>query len=185
METDVLIAYATKHGSTREVAETVAAELKELSLAVELGELRKVRGLNGYRSVVIGAPLYMGRWHKDARRFLKRHHKALAAMPVAVFALGPLKLTEEDVAGSRAQLDRALALVPELRPATVEVFGGVIDPANLRFPFNRMPAGDARDWDAIRAWARSLPGELGGAMEIRPTPGALQTKPGSAAGRGA
>ncbi len=160
MATDFLVAYATKHGSTGEVAETVAEELKGLGLEVELRELRKVRNLDGYRAVVIGAPLYMGRWQKDARKFLKRHGKELAGHPVAVFALGPLKLTEEDVAGSRKQLDRALALAPDLRPATVEVFGGAIDPAKLRFPFSKMEAGDARDWDAIRAWARSLPGEL-------------------------
>ena len=167
MAIDVLVAYATKHGSTEEVAEAVTEELQGLGLEVELAKLRKVRDLDGYRSVVIGAPLYTGRWHKDARKFVKRHGKALEELPVAVFALGPLKLAEEDVAGSRKQLDRALALAPELRPATVEVFGGVIDPAKLRFPFNRMEAGDARDWDAIRAWARSLPGELGGALGQR------------------
>ncbi|HVN62719.1 MAG TPA: flavodoxin domain-containing protein [Gaiellaceae bacterium] len=160
MTTDFLVAYATKHGTTQEVAETVTEELKALGLEVELRRLRKVRDLDGYRAVVIGAPLYAGRWQKDARRFLKRHGKALAEHPVAVFALGPLKLTEEDIAGSRKQLDRALALAPELRPATVEVFGGAIDPTKLRFPFSRMEAADARDWDAIRAWARSLPGEL-------------------------
>ena len=167
MAIDVLVAYATKHGSTEEVAEAVTEELQGLGLEVELAKLRKVRNLDGYRSVVIGAPLYTGRWHKDARKFVKRHGKALEALPVAVFALGPLELAEEDVAASRRQLDRALALVPELRPATVEVFGGVIDPAKLRFPFNRMEAGDARDWEAIRAWARSLPGELGGALGQR------------------
>jgi len=167
MAIDVLVAYATKHGSTREVAEAVTEELQGLGLEVELRGLGDVRDLGEYRSVVIGAPLYTGRWHGDARRFLKRHRRALAERRVAVFALGPLKLTEEDLAGSRKQLDRALALVPELRPATVEIFGGVIDPAKLRFPFNKMPAGDARDWDAIRAWARSLPGELGGALGQR------------------
>jgi len=160
MATDLLVAYATKHGSTGEVAEAIAEELKGLGLEVELRELRKVRSLDGYGAVVIGAPLYMGRWQKDARKFVKRHGKELEELPVAVFALGPLKLTEEDVASSREQLDHALALAPELRPATVEVFGGAVDPTKLRFPFSKMEAGDARDWDAILAWARSLPGEL-------------------------
>ncbi len=167
MAIDILVAYATKQGSTEEVAEAVTAELRNLFLEVELAELRAVRSLDGYRAVVIGAPLYMGRWHPDARKFLKRHAKALEELPVAVFALGPLKNTEEQVAGSRKQLDRALARTPELRPATVEVFVGAVDPAKLRFPFNRMPKEDGRDWDAIRAWARSLPGELGGALGQR------------------
>ena len=161
MATDVLVAYATKYGSTEEVAKTVAEELEGLGFEVELRELAAVKELDGCRAVVIGAALYMGRWHRHARSFLKRQRAALAELPVAVFALGPLKNTEEQLAGSRKQLDRALAKAPDLHPATVEVFGGVIDPAKLRFPFNRMPEGDARDWDAIRAWSRSLPAELG------------------------
>ncbi len=153
MATDVLVAYATKHGSTREVAETVAEELH-----AELCELGDANCLDGYRAVVIGAPLYMGRWHRDAHRFLKRHG---AELPFAVFALGPLHDTEEEIRASRKQLDKALARYPELRPVSVAVFGGVVDPATLRFPFNHMPAGDARNWDAIRAWARGLGGALG------------------------
>jgi menaquinone-dependent protoporphyrinogen oxidase len=161
MATDILVAFATKHGSTQEVAEAVVEELNSQGLEVELRTLDEVKDLDGYGSVVLGAPLYMGRWHQDARRFLKRRRGELAELPVAVFALGPLKNTEAEIRGAREQLDKALHAVPELRPATVAVFGGVIDPAKLSFPFNHMPAGDARDWDAIRAWARSLPAELG------------------------
>jgi menaquinone-dependent protoporphyrinogen oxidase len=167
MATDVLVAFATKHGSTQEVAEAVVEELQEQGLEVELRALDEVRDLEGYRSVVLGAPLYMGRWHQDARRFLKRHRRVLEELPFAVFALGPLKNTEAEIRSSLEQLDKALAAVPELRPATVKVFGGVVDPTQLRFPFNHMPSGDARDWDAIRAWARSLPSELGGADRER------------------
>jgi hypothetical protein len=46
--------------------------------------------------------------------------------------------------------------VPEVHPAAVAIFGGVVDPKRLRFPFNRMPASDARDWASIRAWAGSV-----------------------------
>jgi len=153
MASDVLVAYATKHGSTREVAEVVAEELH-----AELRELGEVDDLDGYRVVVIGAPLYMGRWHSDARRFLKRHG---AELPFAVFALGPLHDTEDETRAARKQLDKALAAFPELRPVSVAVFGGVVDPATLHFPLSRMPASDARDWNAIRAWARGLGGALG------------------------
>jgi menaquinone-dependent protoporphyrinogen oxidase len=156
MATDVLVAYATKHGSTREVAEVVAEELH-----AELRELHELDDLEGCRAVVIGAPLYMGRWHSDARRFLKRHRTVLADVPFAVFALGPLHDSEEETLASRKQLDRALAGCSEIRPASVAVFGGVVDPETLHFPFSHMPAGDARDWDAIREWARGLGGALG------------------------
>jgi len=64
------------------------------------------------------------------------------------------------VAESRKQLDRALAETPELEPISVTIFGGALRPESWRFPFNRLPAFDARDWDAIRAWAEEVAAKL-------------------------
>jgi len=156
MTAPVLVAYATKYGSTREVAVAIAQILREHDLEIAVRPARDVHSLERYSAVVLGAALYMGHWHRDARVFLKRHHKALLDLPVAIFALGPLKTTEDALQESRAQLDRALAKFSWLTPVAVSMFGGVIDPARLRFPFNRMPKGDARDWTAIRAFADGL-----------------------------
>jgi menaquinone-dependent protoporphyrinogen oxidase len=153
----ILVAYATKHRSTREVAETIAESLRECGHEVSCRPAGEVRALDDYEGVVLGGALYAGRWHRDAVRFLARHRRALAALPLAVFAMGPKTLDESDIAASRAQLDAALAKVPELAPDRAAVFGGVVDPATLHFPFNRMPASDARDWAAIRAWAERAP----------------------------
>jgi menaquinone-dependent protoporphyrinogen oxidase len=161
MATDILVAYATKHGSTREVAETVAAQLGELGLTVELLPVRDVTGVERYGAVVIGAPLYMGRWLGDARRFLHHNREGLARTPFAVFALGPVADTEEQFAAARTQLERALGKEHELEPAEVAVFGGVIHQAEQHFPFSRMPEADIRDWDAIRVWVLGLPEALG------------------------
>jgi menaquinone-dependent protoporphyrinogen oxidase len=90
MSDSTLVAYATSYGSTREVAEAVAATLREHGLEVDIQPMRQVRTLAGYSAVVLGAPLYMFRWHKDARRFLSRNRQALTELPVAIFALGPL-----------------------------------------------------------------------------------------------
>ena len=154
--TEILCAYASKHGSTREVAEAIGAALRDRGLAVDIGPASAVDDVSGYDAVVLGGALYTGRWHPDARRFLRRHARALADKPLAVFAMGPATLDEPDVRKSRAQLDRALALHSELHPFTIAIFGGVVDPATLRFPFNRMPATDARDWEAIRSWAEEI-----------------------------
>jgi menaquinone-dependent protoporphyrinogen oxidase len=148
----VLVAYATKHGSTGEVAEAVADALRTDGHDVELSAAAEVRTVDGYDAVVLGGAIYTGRLHRDAARFLKRHRHALEAKPLAVFALGPKSLDAADVASSRAQLDSALARFPELAPVAVAIFGGVLDPAQHRFPLNHLPASDARDWDAIRAW---------------------------------
>jgi menaquinone-dependent protoporphyrinogen oxidase len=149
----VLVAYATKHGSTAEVAGDIAEELRERGLEVEVAAARDVEDLEGYSGVVVGGAIYMGRWHHDARRFLGRNRRALADVPFAVFGMGPLTTSDDDAHEARRQLDRALAGVHGLRPARVAVFGGVVDPSKLRFPFNRMEATDARDPEAIRAWA--------------------------------
>ena len=170
MSASVLIAYATRYGSTQEVAEAVASTLRERGLAVDIGPMRKVRTLEQYRAVVLGAPLFMFHWHKDARSFLSRHREALTQRPVAIFALGPTKspIDDKEWQTCRAQLDQDLAQFPWLKPVALELFGGKIDPAKLRFPENlfskqiakEMPASDIRDWTAIRAWASTLAATL-------------------------
>jgi len=50
-------------------------------------------------------------------------------------------------------------------PVSVTIFGGVVDPEQLGFPFSRMPASDARDWGAIRAWADEVAAALAAKME--------------------
>ena len=149
----VLVAYATKHGSTREVAEAIAARLRENGLDADLRRAADVEAVDDYASVVVGGSIYMGRWYGDARALLKQHKEALSKTPLFVFALGPKTLADDDVAGSRTQLDSALAKFPELSPRLVAIFGGVIDPSRLRFPLKRLPASDARDWETIARWA--------------------------------
>jgi menaquinone-dependent protoporphyrinogen oxidase len=166
MTDPVLVAYATRYGSTQEVAEQVATTLREGGHTVDLQRARDVRTLEGYGAVVLGAALYMYRWHRDARRFLSRHRQALVDRPVAVFALGPVEDKEEQFQDARRQLDKALAKFPWFTPVTVAVFGGKFDPAKLPFPINRFagsePASDIRDWESIRAWTKGLPEKLRG-----------------------
>ena len=167
MSSSILVAYATRYGSTQQVAETIASTLRESGLGVDIQPLRAVRSLEAYHAVVIGAPLFMFHWHKDALNFLSRHQKALQARPVAVFALGPVHdpHDEKEWQDSRAQLDKELAQFPWFSPQALEIFGGKYDPATLRFPLKMFagaePASDIRDWQAIRAWAQKLASRLG------------------------
>jgi menaquinone-dependent protoporphyrinogen oxidase len=156
MSGPILVTYGTKHGSTREVAEIVAETLAEHGLAVETLPAARVDDVAPYAGVVLGGAIYMGRWHPDAVQFLDLHRGSLATMPVAIFGMGPRTLEPRDADASRAQLVKALRQVPEVDPCALAVFGGVIDPYKLRFPFNRFPASDARDWSAIRTWATQI-----------------------------
>jgi menaquinone-dependent protoporphyrinogen oxidase len=161
----VLLAYATKHGSTQEVAGSIAETLAASGYEVDVRAAADVRDLGGYDGVILGGALYMGRWHGGAVGFLERHRHALATIPIAVFAMGPHTLADVDVASARAQLDRALAKVTDVSPSAVAIFGGVIDPTTLRFPLNRMHASDARDWQAITAWANDVAAIFSGAAQ--------------------
>jgi menaquinone-dependent protoporphyrinogen oxidase len=156
------VGYATQYGSTKEVAEAIAKTFHENGLEVDLQPLSKVRALESYSAIVLGAPLLMFHWHNDALNFLSRHRKELMERPVAIFALGPTHVPHEDAEwqSSQEQLDKELAKYPWLKPAAIRLFGGKYDPALLGFPLNLMagkePASDIRDWESIRAWAGGL-----------------------------
>jgi menaquinone-dependent protoporphyrinogen oxidase len=161
----ILVAYASRYGSTREVAESIGATLRERLLRVDVRPVAEVEDLGEYGGVVLGGGIYMGRWHRDARRFAQRFEDELAALPVAVFALGPVDDEPEHVAGSEKQFQAALEKLP-VEPFAAHLFGGAIDPRKLRFPFNHMPAADVRDWDEVRAWAEELAGRFEPAYEL-------------------
>jgi menaquinone-dependent protoporphyrinogen oxidase len=162
----VLVAYTTKHGSTAEVANAVADVLRQRGLEVDLRPAGGIDSLEGYDAVVLGAPLYMGRWERAARHFLKQHQAALRTTPTAVFALGPLGDTPDDRRAPMKQLEHALAKTPEVKPVAIGLFGGVIDSDKLRFPFSSMPEGDWRDWQAITDWCEDLATLFAGATPV-------------------
>ena len=152
----VLVAHASKHGSTREVAEAVAARLSSHGIVTYTCKAGDAAGIGEYDAVVLGSAIYTGRLLADARAFLHRCGDELAGRPLAVFAMGPRTLADDDVAGSRSQLDAALAREPAVHPFTTAVFGGAFDPLEHRFPFSRIAAFDVRDWAAIHAWADEI-----------------------------
>jgi len=151
----ILVAYASKYGSTREVAESIASILRERLLRVDVRPAGEVDHLEEYAGVVLGGGIYMGRWHRDARGFGRHFQDELRDLPVAVFALGPTDEVPEHRAGSEKQFRRAVAKL-ELEPIASAVFGGVVDPRKLHFPFNHMEAVDVRDWAEIRMWAEQI-----------------------------
>jgi menaquinone-dependent protoporphyrinogen oxidase len=167
MNEKVLIAYASRYGSTQEVAEAIAATLRESSLFVDFQPMKKVKSLAGYGAIVLGTPVYMGSLHKDMQNFLTLYQEALKRQSPAIYVLGPLSMDEKEWQECRAMLDKELAKFPWLSPLAVEMFGGKYNPTRLNLPhklltslpaspLHGMPAKDLRDWAAIQNWAKSL-----------------------------
>jgi menaquinone-dependent protoporphyrinogen oxidase len=148
----VLVAHASRYGSTREVAETIAQVLRSRCVHADVRAAGEVEDIDGYDGVVLGGGIYVGRWHRNARGFARVFWRELSTMPVAVFALGPLDDVPEHLAGSEKQFHHALGKL-RFTPFATALFGGAVDPRKLSFPFSHMPAADVRDWDAIRGWA--------------------------------
>lgn len=161
----ILVAYATKYGSTEEVAGVVASALRERGIDADLSPASDISSLDRYSAVVLGAALYNHKWHRDAMQFIARHRNALMRLPVAIFTLGPVNDTPEEFKSAREQIDGVLAHQSWLSPTTVAVFGGRFDPARLRFPgasrlLAKVPATDIVDPIAVANWSRSLPEAL-------------------------
>jgi len=109
----VLVTYATFAGSTVEVAQAVGEELAKGGFQVDVLPIGEVGDLQGYGAVVVGAPMILG-WHRAARRFLRRHRKALQRLPLAVFVMA-ISLTETgetSVDGVPVALDEQLPKPP-------------------------------------------------------------------------
>ncbi len=158
----ILLVYATRFGSTREVAESVATSLREAGLKVDLRLMSQVESLDQYEAVVLGAAIYNAKWHAEAHQFVARHQAALQQRPIAIFTLGPLSTSAAAMRNSHRQLDKELAKYRWLKPVAVEVFAGKYDPKKPGMGFfeRLLPARDYRDWEAIRAWANALPAQL-------------------------
>jgi len=166
----VLVAYATRYGSTGEVAERIGSRLRARGLAVDVKNVRDAVPLDGYGAVVFGSPLYIGSMLKQGVAFLEGGRAALGRVPVAVFACGPLS-ADDDMEGARAQLHGALEKLGWLSPVSTAMFVGAYDPAKLRAldrlvavppasPLHGIGARDDRDWVAIEAWADEVAGAL-------------------------
>jgi menaquinone-dependent protoporphyrinogen oxidase len=161
----VLIAYSSKKGSTAGIAEAIGKELQAAGHTADVTELGAVQSLATYNAVVVGGPMYMGRL-LGVGIFVKHHTADLGRVPVAGFIAGLAAVSKDPAAIASAGTALREALGP-VRPVAEAVFTGKLDPEKLSFfegwatKKAKSPVGDFRDWEAISAWARELPGKMG------------------------
>ena len=160
--TDVLVTYASKHGSTGEIAQEIAETLQGYGLRVDCLATDAVIDVAAYDAVVLGSAVYLRRWRPEARRFLRHHQAELAQRSLWAFSSGPVGDPTEDPDASWLEPAKVVATLERLGARDHVVFGGRM-PAHPHGPAQRaMVAGcppelrDRRDWDEIRAWAQEI-----------------------------
>lgn len=161
MSDKILVAYASKCGSTGEVAEAIGQVLCDAGAAVDVRLAKNVTDVSPYRAVIVGSAIRASRWLPEASKFVETHREALSRVPVAYFLTCVIlgDDTEENRRTAAAYLDPVREMV---QPVDVGLFAGVMDYSKLSFVFRLMmkvmgaTEGDFRDWEAIRAWADGL-----------------------------
>jgi menaquinone-dependent protoporphyrinogen oxidase len=157
----VLVAYGSTRGGTQGLAQTVADGLREKGCTVDVLAAGKVHGIDDYDAVVVGGALYAFRWHRSARRFVRRNTAGLRKRPVYFFSSGPL----DDSAGKGEipPVKGVAALMERVGARGHVTFGGRLSQYARGFPASAMAkkvAGDWRDPVQVRAWAHSVAAQL-------------------------
>ena len=160
----VLVAYASKHGSTQGIAERIAEQLRQLGKEAEARPLDEVSDPGSYEALVMGSAIYYGSWMKEATEWVHRNRAVLAKLPVWLFSVGPLGTEVKD---AEQQPKEMAEFQQAIRPREQRIFFGALDHQRLSFAERmvvkavRAPEGDFRDWEAIDAWAASIARDLG------------------------
>ena len=159
----VLVAYATKHGSTEQIAATIGRELRLRGLEADVLSVEEIEDVARYHAIVLGSAVYVGHWLSNARTFVKQHADELADRPTWLFSSGPvghpLRPTDEDAVQIREILEAT-------QPRAHRVFPGKLDKSQLNccewalvFAL-RVKEGDYRNEGEVSAWASEIAASL-------------------------
>jgi menaquinone-dependent protoporphyrinogen oxidase len=160
--TSVLVGYASKHGSTAEIAQVIADKMRESGLDVDCKPLHEVGSLKDYDAVVLGSALYAGHWRGEARRFLHAHAEGLSERPLWIFSSGPVGQSANTLEPASLEPKRVMAEVEKLGARGHVVFGGRL-PTQPHGPLEQVLVRhtpkqyrDRRHWAEIREWASQV-----------------------------
>jgi menaquinone-dependent protoporphyrinogen oxidase len=162
----ILIAYASKCGSTAEIADSMGKTLSGNGYSVDVLPVKMVTSLDGYDAVLAGSAIRVGAWLPEALELLKQNQAALGKLPIAIFTVHALNW--ENTSASEALRRNYTTAVKQLITPKDEVFfAGKIDYSKMTFLEKMMSKTvraveeDLRDWAAINDWAKGIPGRLG------------------------
>jgi len=167
MNDKILITYASRAGSTAEIAEMIGKSLAQNGIQADVLPMQAVKDLTPYRAVVAGSAIRKSKWLPEAMQFIQTHRAELMQKPFASFTVCiTLAMSNSD------QYRQAVAgwiepVRAQVRPVSEGLFAGRLDFSKLPLTFDTVllraavafgifPKGDSRDWNAIRSWAESV-----------------------------
>ncbi len=168
MDKKVLVAYASKYGATREIAERIGGALLRTGLPTDVYPVNGIRDLSPYGAVILGSAIYVGKWQKEAVAFLQTHEKSLADRPVWLFCSGPTGEGDPvDLIEGKVLPEVLKPVVSRIKPHDIAVFHGFINPDKMNSiekwsikNIVKKPFGDFRDWNSIVNWGANIAAAL-------------------------
>jgi menaquinone-dependent protoporphyrinogen oxidase len=163
MFNETLIAYASRYGSTKEIAERIASVLKQQGISTSVKAAEDITSIEPYDAVIVGSAVYTGTWLPEAKEFLESFQDDLAKKDVWIFSSGPA--TDDDpvaVLGGWKIPESLKKTLEVIRPQSVALFSGKIDAAKLSIEDYLMSSslrgvsGDYRNWAVIEGWAKEI-----------------------------
>lgn len=173
---NILVATASRHAGTLGIAEAIAAELRTMGYAVDVGKIDDSMTVDRYDAAIVGSAVYMGKWLPEATEFVDHNRARLTEMPVWLFSSGPLGWDDPEPKDGPTDLDRIVAATGARGH---RVFVGKLDKhrlgmlERLAVKAAKAPEGDFRDWQSIRGWARDI-GETLAPHRVRATASTIE-----------
>ncbi len=155
----LLVAFASKHGATEEIARSIGGILEGQGLTADVQHMHDVRDVASYDAFVLGSAIYMGSWLREARSFVDEYVDTLAQRPTWLFSSGPIGSPPHPAASDSFNVPDLLATTHAYDHA---VFGGRLEKSDLALTERalagalRVPSGDFRDWEAVTAWTLEI-----------------------------
>ncbi len=158
----ILITYKTRTASTAEISQAIGNELTTMGYDAVISPIHEVSSIAMYDAIVLGAPVYMGHVEKELFSFVKEERELLKTRPFAIFVVGIAPVLPDEN-GVINLLDQIKKTISPLEPVAVTMFAGRLEREKVSFvkrkliDLMKVPTGDFRNWDDIRAWAQNLP----------------------------
>ncbi|MFT3894254.1 MAG: flavodoxin domain-containing protein [Anaerolineales bacterium] len=167
MKNRILVTYASRAGSTAEVAQVIGKTLSECGELVDIILMNEVQQLSSYRAVIAGSPIRSSKWLPEAMIFIERHRPELQQKPFAMFTLSITLAMSGGSQYRQAVTGWTAPIRAQMKPVSEGMFAGVLDFTKLPVNFDTLklrlmvalgifPKEDRRDWNAIHEWARSI-----------------------------